>query len=87
MEFNVEAIAPCKKKVAVSIPAERIREEMDKKYDEINDAVAKNPAYIQLQSLEALKEMSKDPASKLYFMDSNSSSPLPLLHIGDGQKN
>jgi regulator of protease activity HflC (stomatin/prohibitin superfamily) len=49
----------------------------------INDAVAKNPAYIKLQSLEALKAMSKDPAAKLYFMDSNASQPLPLLHMGD----
>jgi len=51
----------------------------------INDAVGNNPAYIQLQSLEALKEMSKDPAAKIYFMDSNSRSPLPLLHMGDAQ--
>jgi regulator of protease activity HflC (stomatin/prohibitin superfamily) len=49
----------------------------------INKAVSKNPAYIQLQSLEALKEMSKDPAAKIYFMDSNSPNPLPLLHMGD----
>ena len=49
----------------------------------INDAVAKNPAYIQLQSLEALKEMSKDPAAKIYWMDSASTSPLPLMHLGD----
>jgi regulator of protease activity HflC (stomatin/prohibitin superfamily) len=52
----------------------------------INDAVASNPSYIQLQALEALKEMSKDPAAKLYFMDSNSTSPLPLLHMGDVAK-
>ena len=49
----------------------------------INDAIAKNPAYIQLQSLEALKAMSKDPAAKLYFMDSNSPQPLPLMHLGE----
>jgi regulator of protease activity HflC (stomatin/prohibitin superfamily) len=49
----------------------------------INDAIAKNPAYIKLQSLEALKQMSKDPASKIYFMDSNSPQPLPLMNIGD----
>jgi len=51
--------------------------------EKINDAIAKNPAYIQLQSLEALKEISKDPASKMYFMDGNSPSPLPLMHLGD----
>jgi len=50
---------------------------------EINKAIANNPAYIQLQSLEALKAISKDPASKIYFMDSNSPRPLPLMHLGD----
>jgi regulator of protease activity HflC (stomatin/prohibitin superfamily) len=49
----------------------------------INNAVANNPAYIQLQSLEALKAISKDPASKIYFMDGSSTNPLPLLHMGD----
>ena len=48
-----------------------------------NDATAQNPAYIQLQALKTLAEMSKDPAAKLYFLDSNSPSPLPLLHMGD----
>ena len=51
----------------------------------INDAIAKNPAYIQLQSLEALKSISKDPASKIYFLDGSSPSPLPLMHLGDRQ--
>ena len=49
----------------------------------INNAIAKNPAYIQLQSLEALKAISKDPASKIYFLDGSSPSPLPLMHLGD----
>jgi len=49
----------------------------------INKAASGNKAYIQLQSLDTLKEMSKDPAAKLYFMDSNSPSPLPLMNIGD----
>jgi regulator of protease activity HflC (stomatin/prohibitin superfamily) len=52
---------------------------------QINNAIAKNPAYIQLQSLEALKSISKDPASKMYFMDGSSSMPLPLMHLGDTQ--
>lgn len=51
----------------------------------INDAVASNPSYVQLQSLEALKKMSEDPAAKIYFMDSNSPNPLPLLHMGEQQ--
>ncbi len=51
--------------------------------NQINKAVARNPAYIQLQALEALKSMSKDPAAKIYFMDANSPQPLPLMHMGD----
>ena len=50
---------------------------------QINNAIASNPAYIQLQSLEALKSISKDPASKMYFMDGSSPSPLPLMHLGE----
>ena len=49
----------------------------------INDAIASNPAYVQLQALDALKAISKDPAAKLYFMDGTSSMPLPLMHMGD----
>ncbi|MAI77500.1 MAG: hypothetical protein CL917_01010 [Deltaproteobacteria bacterium] len=51
----------------------------------INEAVSSNPSYVQLQSLEALKKMSEDPAAKIYFLDSNSPNPLPLLHMGDQQ--
>ncbi|MEM6640533.1 MAG: SPFH domain-containing protein [Pseudomonadota bacterium] len=49
----------------------------------INEAVAANPAYIQLQALQALEQISKDPASKMYFMDGDSAMPLPLMHMGD----
>jgi regulator of protease activity HflC (stomatin/prohibitin superfamily) len=66
--------------------AKRLRILADAKAYEIatiNKAASGNPAYIQLQSLEALKKMSQDPAAKLYFMDSNSPSPLPLMNIGD----
>ncbi len=52
----------------------------------INNAISTNPAYIQLQSLEALKAISKDPASKVYFLDGSSPSPLPLMHLGDTQR-
>ena len=55
--------------------------------EQINHAIANNPAYIQLQSLEALKSISKDPASKIYFLDGSSPSPLPLMHLGDPQGN
>ena len=50
---------------------------------EINKAIAGNSSYIQLQSLEALKEISKDPAAKLYFMDATSAQPLPLMNLGE----
>lgn len=66
--------------------AKRLRILADAKAYEIstiNLAASGNPAYIQLQSLEALKKMAEDPAAKLYFMDSNSPSPLPLLNLGD----
>ncbi len=49
----------------------------------INEAVASNPAYIQLQALEALKAISKDPSSKIYFISSDSPMPLPLMHMGE----
>lgn len=49
----------------------------------INQAIAQNPAYIQLQALRALEAISKDPAAKLYFLNSDSSTPLPLMHLGD----
>lgn len=49
----------------------------------INEAIATNPAYIQLEALKALQTISKDPAAKLYFMDGSSPMPLPLMHMGD----
>lgn len=51
--------------------------------EKINKAIANNPAYIQLQALESLKAISKDPASKMYFINSDSPMPLPLMHLGE----
>jgi regulator of protease activity HflC (stomatin/prohibitin superfamily) len=51
--------------------------------ERINEAIATNPAYIQIQALEALMAISKDPATKLYFINSDSPMPLPLMHMGD----
>jgi regulator of protease activity HflC (stomatin/prohibitin superfamily) len=51
--------------------------------ERINEAIASNPAYIQLQALDALKSISKDPASKVYFMNGDGPQPLPLMNIGD----
>ncbi|MDD9981233.1 MAG: prohibitin family protein [Gammaproteobacteria bacterium] len=49
----------------------------------INQAVGDNPSYVRLQALEALRAISRDPASKLYFMDGSSPMPLPLMHMGE----
>ena len=51
----------------------------------INQAIGSNPNYVKLMSLEALKSISKDPASKVYFIDSNAAQPLPLMHLSDKQ--
>ena len=53
---------------------------------QLNEAIAQNPAYLQLKALDALKEISKDPSSKLYFLNSDSPQPLPLMNIGDALK-
>ena len=52
----------------------------------INAAVAQNPAYIKLEALKALEAISNSPSTKIYFLDGSSPSPLPLLHIGDSDK-
>ena len=49
----------------------------------INKAIAQNPAYIQLEALKALTAISSDPAAKLYFMNSDSPMPLPLMNLGE----
>ena len=51
--------------------------------ERINQAVGDNPNYVRLQALEALRAISKDPASKIYFMDGSSPMPLPLMHMGE----
>lgn len=53
--------------------------------EKINNAIGSNPNYVKLQSLEALKSISKDPASKVYFIDGNSPQPLPLMHLSEGK--
>lgn len=53
--------------------------------EKINTAIGNNPNYVKLQSLEALKSISKDPASKIYFIDGDSPQPLPLMHLSDKQ--
>ena len=53
--------------------------------EKINTAIGNNPSYVKLQALEALKAISKDPASKIYFMNGDSPSPLPLMNIGNNK--
>lgn len=78
-----EAIA---ERQAAEQEAEKVKVLADARAYEIgklNEAIAGNPVYIQLQSLEALKKIAEDPAAKIYFMDGNSPNPLPLLHLGE----
>lgn len=49
----------------------------------LNDAISQNPAYLQLQAMEALKDIANDPASKIYFLNGESPQPLPLMNVGD----
>lgn len=51
----------------------------------INEAIGRNPNYVKLQALKSLEAISKDPAAKVYFIDSDSPAPLPLMHLGDAQ--
>ena len=53
--------------------------------EKINAAIGKNPNYVKLQALEALKAISKDPAAKVYFIDGDSPMPLPLMHLGESK--
>ncbi|MHC5113109.1 MAG: SPFH domain-containing protein [Planctomycetota bacterium] len=51
--------------------------------EKINAAIAENPAYIQLQAIEALKAISNDKAAKLYFLNGDAPMPLPLMNLGE----
>ena len=51
--------------------------------EKINSAIGSNPNYVNLHAQEVLKAISKDPASKIYFMDGDSPSPLPLMNFGN----
>ncbi len=39
MDFKVEDVAPCKKRVVITVPAERVREELETQYREINKGI------------------------------------------------
>ena len=85
-EMEQKAVQAAAEKAAATERAEQVRILADAQAYEITkitEAIAGNPAYIQLEALKTLGQISKDPASKMYFMDGNSSMPLPLLHMGD----
>ena len=50
---------------------------------QINQAIGTSPVYVQLKALEALKDISGDPSAKIYFLNGDSPSPLPLMHMGE----
>lgn len=39
MEAHVDEVGPCKKRLRIDVPAERVTEELDKAYDQLNDTV------------------------------------------------
>lgn len=51
--------------------------------EKITAAIGKNPSYVQLQALDALKVIAKDPSAKIYFLNGESPQPLPLMLMGD----
>jgi len=74
-------------RAAAELDAEKIQLLADAQayeIEKINQAIAGNQAYIQLQALQALQAISKDPAAKIYFMNGDSPMPLPLMHMGIG---
>ncbi len=75
-------------KDAASLEAEKVKMLADAKayeIEKINDAIQQNPAYIQLEALKTLADISNDPASKIYFINGDSPMPVPLMHIGEQQ--
>ena len=86
IEMNQKVVAAEASRAAAEEEAEQRRVLADAQayeINKINEAIASNPAYLQLQALEALKEISEDPSTKLYFLDGESPMPLPLMNIGD----
>ena len=71
---------------AAELQAEQVRVLADSRAYEIeklNAAIAENPAYVQLQALDALKAISENPSSKIYFINGDSPTPLPLMNMGE----
>jgi regulator of protease activity HflC (stomatin/prohibitin superfamily) len=51
--------------------------------EKINEALGDSPNYVKLRALETLKSIAGDPAAKIYFLNGDSPSPLPLMHMGE----
>jgi regulator of protease activity HflC (stomatin/prohibitin superfamily) len=49
----------------------------------LNAAIGNNENYVKLMALKSLEAISKDPAAKIYFLNSDSPNPLPLMHLGE----
>ncbi|MBN1968359.1 MAG: prohibitin family protein [Candidatus Delongbacteria bacterium] len=72
------------KRIAAEEEAQEIKMLADAeayKIEKITKAIANNSAYVKLQALESLKAISKDPNSKIYFINGDSPNPLPLMNI------
>jgi regulator of protease activity HflC (stomatin/prohibitin superfamily) len=73
-------------KTAAEQAALRMKIEADAeayKIKALNEAAASSPTYVQLKALEALSEISKNPAHKIFFIDGKGQYPVPLLHMND----
>ncbi|MDA3884188.1 MAG: SPFH domain-containing protein [Candidatus Delongbacteria bacterium] len=85
-EQKQKVVAAEAEKAAASMEAEKIKLLADAeayRISAINKSIASNTNYIKLQALEALKAISKDKTSKIYFINGDSPNPLPLMNIGD----
>ena len=85
-EQKQKVVAAEAEKSAASMEAEKIKLLADAeayRIAKINKSIGNNANYIKLQALEALKAISKDKGSKIYFINGDSPNPLPLMHIGD----
>jgi regulator of protease activity HflC (stomatin/prohibitin superfamily) len=82
---RIVVAAEAKKKAAESEAMQRrlLAEAQAFEIQQINDAIASNPAYIQLEALKTLQAISKDPAAKVYFLNGESPQPLPLMMMGE----
>ncbi len=85
---NKVAMAKAETEAARQV-SERVHIEADAeayKITTINAAASTNPVYVKLQALKTMEAIAASPSSKLFFIDSNSQSPVPLLHIADDLK-